>query len=837
MRMVRHRIGALVAVMCAVLGGAALVTGTAVLAESGIRSHVSAPRIAGADVVVSAAQTLPQDEDLPVALPERAVVPADLVGRLARLPGVTTAAGDVSFPVAAVDGQRVVPAGDAATAGHTWSSVALMGDPPIQGTPPTRPNDVALDAATANDLKIGPGGQAHLVVAGRPATLQVSAVVHGPARGVFFADQAAYQLAGRADGPHKGPKKDTVDLIGLRTQPGAAATVADEARKLGFKVSTGPDIGDIATPSAAAARSLLILIAGSLAGITLLIVGFIVTGALTVSIGGQRRELALLRAVGASPKQVRRLAAAQATVVSAVALVPGVLLGYALAGQFRSLLATLGVLPDALPLTISPLAAIAAVLLLLGVIQVAARLAAWRTSKMPATEAVAESRVEPKNPSPVRTRIGALLMVLATAMSVTPLILRNQFGAVGTATSGIVAAIGLALAGPALVRSLSGALARRLPSRVRATTWLAVSNSHGYALRVAGAVSTLAMAVLFTLTYTMTQTTMMSASSQDVDQGMRAQAVVAAPELGGLPAGTLDKIRATPGVRTAMPVNTTTVLWPHQEEGKHRVESQPALVLTPDAPAVLDLDVRAGSLAGLTGNTVAVSADTASFMDTAVGRDVDLLLGDGTPTKAKVVAVYGRGLGFGPMAISRDLAAGHFGTGLDQAVLVSTDGSAAGLAALGDQPGVKVDTSNPRAGLSGVGGAPPEVYVNLALLAVLLGYILLGVANKLVAGTTQRRHELAALRLVGTTPRQVRAMIRRESALISVVAVGTGLALSVIPLVLLGIGFLGRPWPAGPGWLAPATVLVVVAIAFLATELPARRALRTPPAQVLGSHE
>ncbi|CAM5499171.1 hypothetical protein SVIOM342S_08721 [Streptomyces violaceorubidus] len=62
---------------------------------------------------------------------------------------------------------------------------------------------------------------------------------------------------------------------------------------------------------------------------------------------------------------------------------------------------------------------------------------------------------------------------------------------------------------------------------------------------------------------------------------------------------------------------------------------------------------------------------------------------------------------------------------------------------------------------------PPEVWVNLAVVVVLLGYLLLSIANKLVAATAQRRSEIAALRLVGTTPRQIRAMMRREAAVIA----------------------------------------------------------------------
>ncbi|WP_432828512.1 hypothetical protein [Dactylosporangium sp. CA-092794] len=133
---------------------------------------------------------------------------------------------------------------------------------------------------------------------------------------------------------------------------------------------------------------------------------------------------------------------------------------------------------------------------------------------------------------------------------------------------------------------------------------------------------------------------------------------------------------------------------------------------------------------------------------------------------------------------------------------------------------------------AGLGGTPPQVWVNLALVGVLIGYPLPGIANKLIAATAARRTELDALRLIGTAPRQIRAMLRREAAPVNAYALGAATALSATPLVLLGVAFLGRLWAAGPAWLLPAAA-TVAAIAFLATEIPARHALRTPPAQAL----
>ncbi|MFJ6075604.1 FtsX-like permease family protein [Streptomyces sp. NPDC093065] len=836
LRMAAHRITALLAVACAVLGGAALITATGVLTESGLRSQLPPGRLGGADVVVAAGQEFRPGGDLPVALPERATVPARLVGRLAALPGVAAAVGDIGFPAALVDARGgITPvAEDPKTAGHGWSSTTLLADPRVEGRAPSRAGEIAVDAGTG----LAVGERVEAVANGRPpAAYRVTALVDAPGAGVYFADGTAAGLADR-DAGSGGPRAGTVDLIGLRADDGAGGRVAAAVREAvagtGLQVSTGADRGDAVAPGAGSARSLLILLAGSLGGIVLLITGFVVAGALGVTIAGQRRDLALMRAVGATPKQIRRLAAAQSTVVAAAALAPGVAVGYLLAGRFRELLADRDVLPPELPLTVGPLPALATLLLVVAAVRLSARCAAWRTSRMPATEAVAESRSEPRTPSRGRTLAGLLLILGACALSVVPLLSRTVLGASVTSIAGILAAIGLALSGPALVRSAGETAVRRLRPGVAAPTWLALSNVRAYALRLSGVVSPLAMGVVFVLTYTLTQTTVLAATAEDTRTGTLAQYELTAPALGGLPDGTLSAVRDVPGVRAAAPAGTTTVVWEYEELGDPAVESAPATVLAPDAGDVLDLGVRDGGLDRLTGATVAVSGEAARTRDAGLGKRVRLVLGDGARVDARVVAVYDRGLGFGPVVLSRELAAGHTTTGLDQRILVRTDGTeeaGRGLAALAaDRPGLAVASTAPD-----VTGAdtPPEVWINLAVVVVLLGYLLLSIANKLVAATAQRRTEIAALRLVGTTPRQIRAMMRREAAVVAAAALACGLLLSAVPLALLGQGFLGHPWPAGPAWLLPAVAATVALTSYLTTELPTRHALRTPPADAL----
>ncbi|NBE98981.1 ABC transporter permease [Nonomuraea sp. KC401] len=787
----------------------ALVVATGVIAESGLRSSVTAQRLVHADVVVSARQSLPRKEDLPVALPERAVLPTSLVTRLIGFPGVADATGDVSFPAAVVVPSSEVPAvaGDPATAGHGWSSLTLTGSLRA-GRAPRGPGEVALPRGRL-------GQEVRLVAGGRSGVYRVTALVDAP--GLYFADATAADLAGRTSGP----RAKTVDLIALRLAAGAnIEAVAVELRKLlgeRYEVATGRFIGDAESPGMAAARGLLIVLSGSIGGISLLVVGFVVGGSLSMSINRQRRDLALMRAAGATPRQVRRTIAIQAAVAATAALAPGIVLGYHLAGRFGGLLVSTGALPAALPLVYSPLSALAATLLLAAVVRGSAWAASLRVSRASVPTALAESRSEPREPSKARTAVGMLLMPASLVLSIIPLLIRTEAAVIGPANAALLAVIGLALAGPHLVRTATGALADNLPARISTAAWLAVNNARGYALRTAGAVAAMGMVVTLGLSFTLTQTTIMTAKADEAALGLRGVRAITADRLGGVPHGLVSEVRATPGVRAATSIATTTVLTRQLAFGDDAgLQDRTALVLGPDANGVIDLGVAHGSLSDLQGAAIAVDERVG-----AVGESRDLVMGDGAAVRARVVATYRRALGFGPLIVSRDLAAGHTTTGLAAAILVrpASSGAPEFGALLARWPGTET-TETPL--ITRPGAFPAEVVVNLAVLVVLLGYVLVVVANRLVATTTARREEFRALLRLGTTPGQLRRMLCWEAVLTAGAAAGAGVVLAAVPLTTLSMSFLGRPWPAGPLWLVPACVLLVGVVAWLATVLPAR---------------
>lgn len=807
--MARKRIGGLVAVACAVAGGAAMVTATAVLAETGATSHLPVDRLAAADLLVTADQAyaIPENPDLPYG--ERVPVPADLAAQAAHVDGVAAAVPDLTFPVGL---------GGELLDGHNWQTIATG---PVDGDAPDGPGELALDTATARAQGLDLGDTVTLTTATGTGDYTLTALTDTP--GAHFDPATATTLAAHPGGG--------VDLIAVTIDDGAdpdrvAADLATALTGHGLDIVTGDDRGDAEHLAGGTARGELIALAGALSGTVVLLVGFITAGALSVSVAGQRRDLALLRAVGATPRQVRRLIATQASAAAAIALIPGIALGYLIAERFIAILTEAALVPAALPLAATPVSGLAAAVLLLATVQIAARGASRRASTMPPTEAVAESRVEPRRPGAARTATGFALLALALAQSILPLFLRSEAAFISAATATMMAVIGLALAGPVIVKAVTGRIRRRLRPNTPAPVWLAVNNSHAYALRTAGSVTVLALAIGLTTTQVFAQTTLTRTIADELAAGTRADATVTGP----VTAADIDDLATR--VDAAVPLVATSVIRERHVMGDTEAEATPTLALGPGADRVIDPGVTAGSLADLHGDTVALSTATAGLWNAGVGDRIDLVLADGTNAKAHVIAVYERGFGFGGVIASTDLLAAHSGPRLYDTVLVAGDPAAA-TAWAATRPGTAATPGD--TALTAPTGMSPDQWVNVLVMAAMTGYVLLGVGNSLAASTTRRRGEFAALRVIGATPHQIRHMVRREALITAAVAVAAGLLISVLPMTLLGFGFTGQPWPQGPLWIIPAAAALTTVIAYAAIAIPTRQALKAPPTMLLAA--
>ncbi|MEV4056008.1 ABC transporter permease [Amycolatopsis sp. NPDC049688] len=835
---IRSRLGGFAGAFLAVLCGTALVAACGILMESGLRAGVPTQRYAAAAVVVGGTQSVrPPGADALSSeqVGEQPSVPAALAGRIAAVPGVRAAVAEQSFPAQVVtrDGQVL---GGRESLGHNWDAAVLAPFTLRGGDAPAAADEVVLDADLARRADVGIGGQVRIMTRSVPVTFKVSGVVDGLSRqsALFFTPERAAELAGRAGQVH---------AIGVLADPGVAPeTLAGRVRAVtgGAEVTTGVERSSIEFLDVSQTRVLLLAIAGSFGGFALLVAVFVVASTLALTINQRRREFALLRAVAATPKQIRKLIGTETTLVALVAGVLGSGLGLAVASGLRDAFAAIGVIPADFGLAISPLPLLAAVLLGLG----AARLAAWAASRRPSSirpvEALGEAAVERRELGRGRLLTGWGLVLAGFGGALVPLFLHGDIAAAISTMSTLVVVIGLAVVGPQVTGLVVRFLVPVLARVWRISGYLAGANAHANARRVAAAVTPLMLAVAFALATFYGPTATTAAAQRETAQSTTADYVLTAP--GGVSPEVAEAAGRVPGVAAATPVVRTSVVTATTVGDSVEVQRTPAQGIAGDrAGAALELGVDAGRLTDLSGDTVALSRSEADWLDKKVGDEVSFYFGDGVPAKLRVVATYAHDLAFGDFVLPVALAREHIGGRLDDSVLVrrqpgaDAGAVAAGLSAL-PYPGVVVAPASVLTAPEG-GERQAQFYLNLVAAGVIVGYLAISVANTLVLTTAQRGREFALLRLVGTTRRQVTRMMRLEALATVGIAVVLGTLVALIPLAVLNLALRGNPVPAGGvsvylGIIGGAVVLGMVAIG-VATSV----ALRARPIDAIGVRE
>jgi len=291
-----------------------------------------------------------------------------------------------------------------------------------------------------------------------------------------------------------------------------------------------------------------------------------------------------------------------------------------------------------------------------------------------------------------------------------------------------------------------------------------------------------------------------------------------------------------PGVRSAVALTSTTLGPSLGVAG----DTLPAQILNGGQGGGLNVGVIAGSLSALHGDAIALGRHRADDAHARVGDRVAVMLGDGTRTHATVVAIYTRELAFGDALLAPELAAGHQTTPLLSTILIRTGQPAAvarRLQALDQRyPGLHVSDS---ASLVTATDADNELnhWFGPFFVAMIFAFTSIAVLNTLIMVALRRRRELALLRLVGATTRQVRSMARWEAILIITIGLSIGLAIAATALLPLSRAFTGGLQPYAPaGWFA-AILGVSALLALVALSVPTRRALRTPPVEAIGIRE
>ncbi|MET7698438.1 ABC transporter permease [Streptomyces sp. NPDC005485] len=827
-------LGAFLALMCA----AALITACGTLLETGLRGTISTERYAATPVVVSADQNVHQTtvkhkkgktkvkhKAKPIA--ERAWLPDDLAARIRQAPGVGGVLPELTF-LAQPLMPKVAAEKNRAAYGHAWDSAALTPYTLTTGTAPKADDDVVIDRHLALRAHLRPGDRLTVQSTQAPRTYRVSGIA-APARSVnhqtslFFSAREARRLAahpGQVTAFGVIPTKGT-DAVELKQ------SVAKALHGTTAQVGAGDGRGPVEFLDAANARTKLVSMGGAMGGTSLLVAVLVVVGTFALSVQQRHRELALLRAIAATPGQIRRLLGREALLVGAAAGVLGALAGLPLGSWLHSRFVAMGAVPATLQHTVSVFPLFAAVAATLLGAWAAARVSSRRVTRIRPAEALAEAKAEPTRPAWGRILAGLALLAGGSVLVAVLSILRTEPASTPvTFLAVVVLSSAVALLGPLLVRAAAALLSR--PLRLTGPGGrLARANLRGNAARMASVVTPLTLLIGMTCTVLFVQPTLGDAARAQAREGIRADWVLAA-QGPGVPAEVARLLRTQHD--TATEVVRTTV-----RVGLDKYAAQG--VTTAGLTRTWDPDVTAGSLSALKATTVAVSELAADQHHLKPGSTLKLTLGDGTPVTLTVAAVYARGLGFGDLTFAHDLVARHVDNPLAASVLVSTSRTQTQLATtLREFPAVHVIAPTAADSIQ-ADRQQANAEVNYLAMGLVLAFTAIAVVNTLAMSVSERVREFAMLRLAGATRRQVLRMLRTEalSVLLLATVLGSGIALAV--LTAFSVGMTGSAAPAVTPLLYVAVVATAGLLALVATTLPGRVALKVRAVTVATAKE
>ncbi|MFC7260100.1 ABC transporter permease [Streptomyces lutosisoli] len=827
-------LGAFLALMCA----AALITACGTLLETGLRGTIRSERYAATPVVVSADQNVHQTtvkhkkgktkvKHKAKPLAERAWLSGGLAARLRQAPGVGRVIPELTFLA-----QPLAPSGsvdqDRPAYGHAWESAALTPYTLITGTAPKADGDLVVDRHFAERAHLKAGDRLTVQSTQSPRTYRITGIAE-PAAAVrhqtslFFSTSEARRLAA-----HPGQVTAFGVLPAQGTDTAALKqSVAKTLHGTTAQVSAGDGRGPVEFLDAAAARTKLVSMGGAMGGTSLLVAVLVVVGTFALSVQQRHRELALLRAIAATPGQIRALLGREALIVGAAAGVTGALAGLPLGSWLHSRFVAMGAVPATLQHTVSVFPLFAAVAATLLGAWAAARISSRRITRIRPAEALAEARVESTRPAWGRVLAGLALLAGGAVLVAVLSVLRTEPASTPvTFLAVVVLASAVALLGPLLVKAAAAVLAG--PLRLSGPGGrLARANLRGNAARMASVVTPLTLLIGMTCTVLFVQPTLGDAARAQAREGIRADWVLAA-QGPGVPGEAARQLRTGHDVVTEVVRTTVRV----------GLDKYAAQGVTPAGlTRTWDPDVTAGSLNGLKDSTVAVSELAADQLHLKPGSTLKVTLGDGTPITLTVAAVYAKGLGFGDLTFAHDLVARHVDNPLATSVLVTTARTQTQLATtLRKFPAVHVLAP---AAADSIQAARQQANaeVNYLAMGLVLAFTAIAVVNTLAMSVSERVREFAMLRLAGATRRQVLRMLRTEavSVLLLATALGSGIALAV--LTAFSVGMTGSAAPAVTPLVYVTVIAVAGALALVASALPGRVALRVRPVTVATAKE
>ncbi|MDQ6696006.1 MAG: FtsX-like permease family protein [Actinomycetota bacterium] len=791
----------------------------------------------GTDAVVRSSTKIENNGDA-----QRPPIDAALVAKVRQVPGVAQAEPDISGYGVLVgkNGKPVTSNGPPTMAGNWLGPTALNPYRLADGRAPRTSDEVVIDRGLAKKAKLGVGDTTTVQLPDPTKVKIVGVATFGTADSAAGSTFTAFTTQGAQEQILHSTSK--VSLVRIKAAAGTSqsevAAQADKVLPKGIQAVTGATVTKEQKDQINSGfLNVFITFLLVFAIIALVVASFSIYNTFTIIMAQRTREAALLRALGASRRQVLGSVLLETVLVGLVGAIIGLGLGLLVAIGLQGLFSAFGADLPSHALIVKPTTIVAGLVVGLVVTVLAGLLPAIRSSRVAPLAALRDVDFDASSTSRLRLVIGSVFTAAGLALVIVSAFAANlvQFGFGAFLLVAGVVVLGPVIAGPAATtlgapvarfRGITGSLAR--------------DNALRNPKRTASTASALLVGVAVVALFTVLGASIKASVNESVNKSFAGDLVVSSGQGGGGGQGFSPQV-ATRLNRVSQVKKAAGIGF---GGAKINGDSRGIAVVNPsDLAGVLDLGVKRGNLSSLGEQQLAVSDQIAKDKKWTLGTPIAVQFPDGKMSSFTVGAIYDRRDVLGSVIIGAKAYTPHTFQNLDQFAFIKLapgtsveKGQAAVERVTQDFAGVKVQNrSQFRATIAqGVNTFLAFIYVML-LLAVIIA--LMGIANTLSLSVYERTREIGLLRAVGGVRGQVRGMVRWESVLISLFGTLGGIAVGVFlgwALVKAGSGNgLGT---FDPGFAQLVIVLVVGAfVGMLAAIRPARRAAKLDVLQAIAT--
>ncbi|MDH3249739.1 MAG: ABC transporter permease [Acidimicrobiia bacterium] len=573
--------------------------------------------------------------------------------------------------------------------------------------------------------------------------------------------------------------------------------------------------------------------------VALFVGAFIIYNTFSIIVAQRAKEMALLRALGATSRQILASVQVEALVVGLIASLLGIVAGVGVAVGLKALLAGLQIDIPAGGVVFTSRTVVVSLIVGVGVTTLSAVTPALRAARTPPMAALREATVDQSGRSIIRTVIGTLITGAGVAAILAGLF-RDVDNAVSFVGAGAVLVfLGVAALGPIIAGPVSALLGMPLRTFRGFPGMLASENAQRNPKRTSATASALMIGVGLVGFITIFAASATASIKKSIDDTFIGDIIVESGSIGfgGLSPDLATDLNDLPEVQAASGVRVGIAevnFWPETVVGFD----------TATIEQVVDIAVTSGSLDDLGPNQIAVDQDKATEEGWAVGDTISARFADTGPQTLEIVAIFNEDADLADRYVMGYPGfEQHFSDVFDSRIYVITDPTVGP-----DEARVAVENAAsgfPNADVQDLTefkeARAAEINQILGLIYALLGLSIIiaviGIANTLALSIVERTHELGLLRAVGLTRRQLRSAVRWESVIIALLGAVLGLAVGIffgwaVVKALADDGFSRLVIP-------PVQLIVVALIAAIVGVLaaigPARRAANLDILRAIGA--